>query len=123
VRGSGVWPGLAVAPALAPEWVIIPSLEPFMADEPAQELSQDIANRQAARMRQERRASGIVDADAELGLAVLKLLRSNDAVTRDMLVRRFSRVVENGERGSLEVQEAEAVLHRLEVSPRAANAA
>ncbi len=94
-----------------------------MADEPAQELSQDIANRQAARMRQERRASGIVDADAELGLAVLKLLRSNDAVTRDMLVRRFSRVVENGERGSLEVQEAEAVLHRLEVSPRAANAA
>ncbi|SHJ70326.1 hypothetical protein SAMN02745194_03168 [Roseomonas rosea] len=95
-----------------------------MSEENAQDPSQDVVNRLAARMRQERRAAGIVDADAEIGLAVLKLLRSNGAVTRDMLVKRFNRVLGNAAAESLDAREAEAVLRRLETAPpQAANAA
>ena len=87
-----------------------------MAEATRPESPAEMAARQASRLRRDRRNAGQVDADAELGLAVLKLLRSNEAVTREMLVKRFTRVLANARPESLDAREAEAILHRLEPS-------
>ncbi|MBP0447218.1 hypothetical protein J8J14_20805 [Roseomonas sp. SSH11] len=88
-----------------------------MADLTTTDTPVHAVNQHAKRIRKVRRTEGIVDADAELGLAVVKLLQANPAITRDMLVRRFTRQRDNSEEGSLDRQEAEAVLVRLETGP------